>query len=450
MDIREFIESNIENMKADLGKLVSYNSVEADDAKPFGLANQKVLDEALSMMKDKGLETKNLDYYCGYGQVGDKGKTIGILAHLDIVPAGEGWNSDPFTMVEKDGFLYGRGVSDDKGAAIASLYAIKYLLDEKYEFRNKVRLILGCNEESGSACVRHYVEVEGDVDCGFTPDGNFPGIYAEKGMMGGKIVGHNSKIIDIKGGEAPNVVCKKCNAKLPLNSFDLDSFKSYLDEKDMQYDIAIGDVIDVTVYGVAAHASTPDLGKNAFSHMMEALYASKFDDSFVSWFHNWFALTNHGELLGYEDIKDDISNTSINFGLIGKDGNDVCASLDMRFPVKANKDAVIALMDKCHEEENEFVMYNAIDPLYFDRNTPFIKALKKTYEDVSGDKETEMEAIGGGTYAKAMHNIIAFGCEFIGDDNHIHDANECLNIEGFKKQVEMYVEAIKNLDQIED
>ena len=116
--------------------------------------------------------------------------------------------SDPFKMVEKDGYLLGRGVSDDKGAAVASMYALKYLIDEKYPFKKRVRLILGCNEETGSRCIDYYVKNDEAINYGFTPDGDFPGIYAEKGMIGGKIVGHNSKIMSIEGGEASNVVCK--------------------------------------------------------------------------------------------------------------------------------------------------------------------------------------------------------------------------------------------------
>ena len=450
MEVKEFIENNIENMKADLASLVKFNSVFSEDEQPFGKENKKALDQALSLMETKGLKTKNLDYYCGYGEVGQGKKLIGILAHLDIVPAGEGWKTNPFELVEKDGYLFGRGVSDDKGAAIASMYALKYLLDEKYPFKKRVRLILGCNEETGSMCVRHYVKNDEQIDYGFTPDGDFPGIYAEKGMIGGKIIGHNSKIIDIEGGEASNVVCKKCTAKLPLESFNIDKLKNYLDLHKVAYDIEISNEITLTTYGVAAHASTPDLGVNAINYMFEALYEADFNDSFINFFHRNFALTNHGELLGYEEVEDEISNTSINFGVAKKRGNDVIVSLDMRFPVKSNSDKCYELLEKCEDEENEFALANKVEPLYFDINSPMIKALKKAYEDVTHDLETEMEAIGGGTYAKAINNCIAFGCEFIGETNHIHDVDERLDINSLKKQVEIYIEAIKNLDQIKD
>ena len=127
----------------------------------------------------------------------------------------------------------------------------------------------------------------------------------------------------------------------------------------------------------------------------------------------------------------------------------IFVSFDMRFPIKTNVESVMKLLN-IGDENNEFVVLSSVEPLYFDTNSPMIKAMKKAYEDVTGDKESEMEAIGGGTYAKAINNCIAFGCEFIGEEAHIHDANERLKIDNFKKQVEIYVEAIKNLNEIED
>ena len=150
MEVKEFLSKHQEDMIKDLSLLVKHNSINSADEPPFGKANRAVLVEALGIMQDKGLKTNNLDYYCGYGEVGEGEKLIGILCHLDIVPAGDGWKSDPFTLDRRDEVLYGRGVSDDKGAAIAALYALKYLIDSGYHFKNRVRLILGCNEESGS------------------------------------------------------------------------------------------------------------------------------------------------------------------------------------------------------------------------------------------------------------------------------------------------------------
>ena len=435
----KYIEDNYENMLNDLKRLVKYNSVLCDDEKPFGSQNRKVLDEAISIMNEKGFNTKNVDYYACYGEVGQGDKTIGIVCHLDIVPAGEGWDSNPFEVVQKGDRLYGRGVSDDKGAAVASMYAIKYLLDTNYQFKKKVRLILGCNEETGSKCIKHYVEKEGGVDMGFTPDGEFPGIYAEKGMIGGVFKG-KSKIVNIKGGEASNIVCKKVECELPANSYDVAKFKKYLDDNNIKYEIN-GDT--VTVFGTAAHASSPDSGVNAMSYLMEALYNADFNDEYVDLYHKYIGLDVHGEKLGMLPLKDDESDTSVNIGVIKKEGDSILASVDMRFPITRTVDDCKKVLENIEPLE----IKNMINPLYFEKDSPMIKAMLKAYRDITGD-DGDMIAIGGGTYAKSIKNIIAFGCAFNEEENHIHDANESLGIEDFKKQVEIYIEAIKNLNEV--
>lgn len=448
--MEKYINEHFDEIINDLKELVKFNSEFSNDEKPFGSENKKALDKALELMENKGIKTTNLDYYCGFGEVGEGEKTIGIVSHLDIVPAGDGWESDPFELTIKGETIYGRGVSDDKGATVAAMWAVKYLLDTDYKFKKKVRLITGCNEETGSLCVRHYVEKMGDVDMGFTPDGDFPGIYAEKGMIHATVVGHNTKIINIEGGDASNIVCKKVKATLPKDSFDLDKLDDYFVPKGISYEIKNNlSNVELTVYGKAAHASTPDFGINAINHLFVGLKYCGFEDSFVDFFVKNFGLTVHGELLGYEDLKDDVTNTSINMGVIYKDNNDIKVSLDMRFPVKSNCEKCEKPLLNAKDENNEIIIGSKIEPLYFDINSPFIKALDKAYRTVTGDLETKMEAIGGGTYAKAMKNIIAFGCEFVGEQNNIHDANEHLEIDSLKKQIMCYVEAIKNLNEVE-
>lgn len=450
--MENYVNEHLNEMVEDLRKLVAYNSINNDDATPFGKQNRAVLDEAIKLMNEKSFKTTNLDYYCGYGDIGEGDKTIGILAHLDIVPAGDGWDNDPFTLTIKGNKLYGRGVSDDKGAAVASMWAMKYLLDTGYTFKKKVRLILGCNEETGSKCIKHYVQECGDVDMGFTPDGSFPGIYAEKGMIGGELVGKNTKIINIEAGEATNIVCKKCTTTIPKDSYDKTLLDEYFNKKEIVYNLENDDNNNdvLIVYGKAAHASTPDDGVNAISHTMMALHYANFNDKFVDFFVKNFGLTNHGELIGYEELKDSESNTSINFGMAYKKDATIYITLDMRFPVKQNVQTCLKPLEGIKDDDNEFILSGkGIDPLYFDINSPFIQALDKAYRKVTNDNDSKMLAIGGGTYAKAIKNIIAFGCEFIGDENHIHDANECLDIDAFKKQVLIYIEAIKNLNEVE-
>ena len=446
--VKEFIENNLENFKKDLGELVSYHSVLSDDEAPFGSENRKVLDAALKMMEEKGFRTENVDYYCGYGEVGKGEEVIGILAHLDVVPEGDGWDSDPYQMIEKDGWVYGRGVSDDKGPAVASMYAIKYLLDTGYPFKRRVRLILGCNEETGSACIRHYVEKKGHVDMGYTPDGGFPGIIGEKGMVGGLITTDSSSILELKGGDASNIVCKNLTCVLKKGSVDKEKMETYFNNHGVGCRWEEDENITITLTGKAAHASTPDNGINAINHLFEALYEAGMDDVLVTYMHKYFGLDLHGERLGMEELKDELSDTSINLGVANTKEGRITISLDMRFPVKSHVEDVMKVLSVLNEEKVWFEAGRGVEPLYFDKNNPMIKALKKAYEDVTGDHESEMEVIGGGTYAKAIHNCIAFGADFGGEEVHMHDANEKLNLESVRKQIEIYIEAIRNLNEV--
>ncbi len=447
--IKEYIDSNINEIINDLAKLVSHNSVNADDAMPFGKENRAVLHDALSIFERIGLKTADLDGYCGYGEVGKGDKVIGILAHLDIVPAGDGWQTDPFTLTEKEGKLYGRGVSDDKGAVICSAYALKYLIDSGYPFKNRVRLIVGCNEETGSRCIRHYLAEEGAIDMGFTPDANFPGIYAEKGMVSASIEAESDKIISIEGGTVTNVVCKEVRAVVK-KELDIKALQKCFDRYDLEYVIEHReDAYDITLKGVAAHASTPDLGVNAINHLFNGLYEAHLDDELVRYMHEYIGLDNHGQMIGCDALRDEHSDLTLNLGVISKVDGTIKIGVDIRFPVTRTTQEVVAVLDnKLDQKDIRFIKRSLVEPLFFDKDLPMIKALKKAYVKVTGDKTSEMEAIGGGTYAKAMPNCIAFGCEFNGEDNHIHDANECLSLDSLKKQIMIYVEAIKELDEV--
>ena len=447
--IKEFIEKNKENMLKDLGLLVSHNSVYCEDEAPFGSENRKVLTDALNMMERDGLKTKNLDYYCGYGEIGEGEDIIGILAHLDIVPSGEGWKTNPFELTLKDDTLYGRGVTDDKGAVIAALYALKYLKETNYPLKKRVRLITGCNEESGSECIKHYVEKEGHIKMGFTPDGNFPGIYAEAGMVSGLIHATNSKIKNITGGDASNIVCKRVNVELPINSYDESTLNEFFRDNNIDYTIIKSDEsIRLSVFGKAAHASTPDEGINAISYLMEGLYQAGFHDELVSYYHDKIALTTHGEKFKANLLDDGHTPFTLNIGMVSKKATEITFTVDVRFPVTRTVSEVKELLEKSLKlGNNRFETVSVHEPLFFDIENPMIKAMYQAYVDVTNDKEHKMEAIGGGTYAKSINNCIAFGCEFPGVNANIHDANECLKLEHFYQQVEIYVQAIKNLNE---
>ncbi|MEA5026638.1 MAG: Sapep family Mn(2+)-dependent dipeptidase [Erysipelotrichaceae bacterium] len=450
MSTKERIKKYESEIITALAELVSYNSVNAaaEGDAPFGPKNKECLNAALALCQKYGLTPHNLDNYIGYGEIGTGTEVIGILGHLDVVPAGEGWESDPFTLTQKEDKLYGRGTSDDKGAVIASLFALKILQDENFKFNKRVRLIMGCNEETGSRCLEHYVAKEGHFQYGFTPDAVFPGVFGEKGSVGATI-SYSSKIIDITGGVAPNVVCSRCVTKVKNDQFDVKAFEMSLIEKNVEYLISEeGDVLTLDVKGTAAHASTPDLGVNAISHTMEALEKAGFQDEFVTMYNALIGLKTDGSLCGI-GLQDEYGALTLNIGMIKKDQDKVTVTVDIRVPLTIDSQTVAVSMQKAFADYPQALQIRrAGASLFYPVESPLVNSLLSAYRKVTNDHVSVPVSMGGGTYAKGVNNCIAFGCEFQGEDNHIHDANEFVKLEQLLLQVEIYIQAIKNLCQL--
>ena len=449
MELKERIKELEESMLTDLAALVKHPSKRGDalPGKPFGEGPAAALAEALSIAERMGFRTKNLDNYCGYAEIGEGDDIIGLVAHLDVVPEGDGWKSDPFTMIREGDVVYGRGVSDDKGGAIASLYTLQMIRELGVPLNKRIRVLMGCNEESGSACMAHYNEVEEPITIGFTPDGSFPGIYGEKGMISMSCFSKNTKILSMEGGFVTNAVCHHCVTKVPADAVDEDKLKDAL-AKTPLVDFSVtreGDAYVIDAQGVAAHASTPLLGVNAASFTMQALKEAGMEDDFVDYYNEHIGTTCDGE--GYNlKIKDDYGDLTLNNGIVRMTDGAIECTIDIRVPVTYKEEQLRELVkDRLEDEKGKTVVNSIGKPLFFPKDSPMVKALQDAYVKVTGDSDSPLLVIGGGTYAKSIPGIIAFGCEFPGVDNHIHDANERLEVRELLLQVEIYTEAVKNL-----
>ncbi|MEG0076296.1 dipeptidase PepV [Anaerorhabdus sp.] len=448
MDVRGRVENHLDEILTHLKTLVSYDSTmgASEEGYPFGKVPAACLNKALEIADSYGFKTVNLDNYIGYAEMGEGKDLIGILAHLDVVPAGEGWNTDPFDMVIKDGKAYGRGTTDDKGAVVASMIAMQIVKELNVPLTKRVRLIMGTNEENGSKCLEHYVEKEGHIDMGFTPDGCFPGVHGEKGMVGGQFHSKETKIHDIQGGVASNVVCNKCTITIDKNSFSTKVLEDYFNDNDIEYSFKDeNDTITIEAHGVAAHASTPSLGKNAISHLLVGLKKAGYQDAFVDFYNDRIGLTTDGSLMGAK-CSDEYGELTFNVGVIGLKEGKISGTIDIRFPVTMTVKQILEKMTPNLETEGGYVeITKTHEPLYFPIDSPLVTKLLEAYQEVTGDMESIPLTMGGGTYAKGINNCIAFGCEMQDVDNHIHDANEFISIEALVVQTEIYVNAIIKL-----
>lgn len=449
MDIKQRVNQEvpeiIENMKA----LVSYPSImgKAEDGAPFGKPVRECLDKALEIMDGYGFETHNLDGYAGYAQVGKGDKVVGMVGHLDVVPVSDGWSSDPFELIVTEDKLIGRGSTDDKGPVCCAMAALKIVNEIIEDYPARIRLVFGCNEESGSLGLMHYVKEEGSFDYGFTPDGDFPGINGEKGFLLADGFVPTENILSVKAGSAHNVVPGLTTIKVNNDTFDIDLFKQTLTNNNTKCEVIVEDITTIKVFGVMAHASTPDLGNNSILQAFNALYEAGFKDPSVEFFHEKFKVTNHGEHIGL-DLSDEFGPLTLNVGMMDQKDQTIHFVIDIRFPVtmhvKDIEEKLVSNIESFHNAKCNVV--ESEEPLFYEPDCELVQSLYQSYVEVTGDTEHKPMVIGGGTYAKAIDNTIAFGAEFPNDpDIHMHGDDEFMPIENVAKQTEIYVKALLNL-----
>lgn len=405
-----------------IAQIIQFKSYEDKPAAgaPFGLGVKAALDFYLLLADYLGFETKNYDGYAGEVTFGS-GEEFAILAHLDVVPAGSGWTHEPFggEVDEVYGRVWGRGAMDDKGPAIICLYALKALKDEGFNPSRKIKLIVGCNEETGSKCMQYYKEHAHMPDEGFSPDASFPVIYAEKGILDIKftfpVEGDYSSL---KGGERSNMVCDYC-------SFETDESER---AKAFGLDFQDGKAIS---RGKSAHASLPSEGENAIPKMLKFL---GLDDVERALFVDCFGLTR---------FKDETGDLTFSPDIISGGKGFIEVVVNIRCPATM---PILTVYNQLDGRNVKYEVLAAKDPLYSDKEGKLVSTLCKVYNEVAGTKN-EPIAIGGGTYARELKFGAAFGPEEDGEENTIHKADEYITFEKIRRCLEIYKKAIKELTE---
>ena len=449
MSIKEQIHDLSDEMITNIGRLVAIDSQLGmpGEGKPFGEGPAEALKEGLKIAEELGFKTVNLDNYCGYAEMGEGEEIVGIAGHLDIVPVGGDWTYDPFKLTREGDYIYGRGTTDDKGPILEALYAMKLLRDSGVKLNKRVRLIMGCNEETGSKCMEHYNEVEEELSCGFTPDANFPCIHGEKGYMSMMAYSKNTRIISMNGGFVSNAVCDACTTVIPAEAGLKEKLEEILAKTKLQeYQVTEENgTIRIYAKGVPAHASTPTLGVNAAGVTFESLEKAGFEDDFVTFYNTHLGTSCDGAGIGLK-FADAYGDLTFCNGIVKTEDGVISCTIDIRVPVTLKEEELRSMCEGKLEDENGRIEIRSVgESLFFPADSPLVKALYKAYVDVTGDTENKPMVIGGGTYAKSLKNIIAFGPEMPGIDYRIHSADEYILVSGMEESVLIYMEAIKNL-----
>ncbi len=416
-------QTEIVNSIADLVKIDS-SQKEALPGMPFGKGAAEALACFLSLARQLGFSTENYDNYIGEAVFGT-GEPFAILCHLDVVPAGSGWTRPPFGGTVEDGKLYGRGAMDDKGPAVICLYALKALKDEGRAPRRTIKLIAGCNEESGWACIEHYNKVARMPEEGFTPDADFPVIYAEKGILHACLSFPlpQAPFSSLHGGDAANKVCERAAAAVP-----------HADGARVQkYGLRFADGALVS-QGVAAHACHPEEGKNALDALLA--YFAEEDARIARIYGLLFKEAN-----GLRAFRDETGALTLSPDIAKYDGEALHVTVDIRYPATYTQEEVCRRLDTFGAP---YRLLHCQAPLRNDKNSPLIQTLCRVYERETGERG-EPIAIGGGTYARALRRGAGFGPQFPGAPNVIHGKDEYIALADIAKLFRIYKEAIRAL-----
>ncbi len=415
---------------------------------PYGKGVYSVMQYMKSIAEKDGFNVDTCDGRCLEISYGEGEHVVGIFAHLDVVPVSGEWKYPAFGGEIHENVMYGRGTSDDKGPGIAAYYALKALKDAGLIKNFKVKLVFGGDEERGSSCLDYYFNIlkKPDVNYGFTPDGDFPLIYGEKGIRDYKYEGKVDlgPIVSIKAGVVSNAVIDSAI----VTTLNGEKLEKYLENhKDIKCKILKkeDDKLTVEFIGVAAHGSTPELGVNSGIIMLKTL-GEVYDLSLLNRLNSLYSDSNGRNLNQFYETKF-LGSTTYNVGIINyKDGNFEFV-VNFRYPENVDSDKAIGEIEKL--TDLKILKKKAQPVVYFDpEKTPFILALAKVYVDETGDTKNKPMAIGGGTYAKEAKNIVAFGSHFPGKEDRIHGANEKIDMEDFYLSMPLYAHAIIELGKL--
>ena len=426
-----------------LKKFVAIDSIldesTANKDNPFGKGVSSALNFFKEVAENDGFEVTNYNNMIVEAIVGSGDKNITIMAHADVVPAGSGWNQNPFEVVEKDGVLYGRGVADDKGPLVACYYGLKALKDNGLLGNYRVRFLVGGNEETGSLGMEHYFKVlkKEQPTFGFSPDADYPLIFAEKGIIGFEVKKELRLpgVKSIHGGVAHNAVIEKCDVELE----DAKEFFDFLKGKNIRY---ILNKNTISFLGKAAHGAHPELGINAGMIALTELAEFLNNEDLKVIVKGYTNLKGEGVNAGGESKE--MGNNSLNVGIVSYENHQFSMIVNFRHVETCNPDQLITNIKEASKPFE--VEVKGISPLlFYPKDSVLVSTLLKVYQEEYNDYQTQPLAIGGGTYAKEADNTVAFGMQLPDWDAKMHSPGEQLRKVDFFKGMEVYAHAIIEL-----
>ncbi len=463
-DISQIVDSKQHELLEALRHLIAIESVEGapGPGKPFGEGVHAALESVLKLAKKMGFAAYNHEGYVGTIEWGAGDEMIGILSHIDVVPAGDtsAWNTPPFMMTVNDDYLCGRGVADDKGPLLSALYGMYALKELGFKPQKRVRFIIGTNEETGWGCVKYYLANCEIPNASFCPDGMFTVVNREKGIISlncsKKLSNDIIMGLSIHGGEARNLVPAKAEAFVPLcNQDQINLLEKAINGQAVVDDLSFlleqndNDTVTLVCKGKSAHAATPEKGVNAILGLLKLLNSSdclsKEIRTELSTILGLVGETPDGAAMGVACCDEVSGELTLNLGKLDLENGRLILQFDIRTPVTFSIDDIVKKVKSLLFDSGFTLDYEDVKkPLYVREDSPLIRTLCNVYEIVTGD-EPMLHSIGGGTYARAFPNCVCFGSVYPSETLTVHSPNERTLISNVIQNAKMYGLAIYEL-----
>jgi succinyl-diaminopimelate desuccinylase len=453
---QDWLEQHEQELIEDTRSLLRIESLEApaEPNAPFGSGCRRALDFVLNLGVSWGMRTRDVEGFAGHAEFGSGDGLVMSLGHVDVVPVSDGWKHAPFGAEIDDGYLFARGALDDKGPTMAAFYAARALKETGADLGVRMRLVFGCNEESGFRCVKRYFEVEEAPTFGVAPDAGWPLYHAEKGIADFVIraprpVG-GITLVSMEGGQRPNIVVDHVVAIAEIAPNLIETAKETISEYwDKNITFAVdGTRCTIESRGKAAHGSEPFQGDSAVVRAFRAIRAIAPADQF----DDYSSLLELGQpsgvglgILGCDDVSGGLTT---NIGIVHTDGADLVFTVNVRYPVKWTGRE---LQDKWENHRAKDLPTYKLDrfsdspPLYFPLDQKPVTTIVDVYRQETGDDKAP-GVMGGGTYARAVPNTVSIGTGWEGD-GPAHENDEKVRVDHLLKMAKIYAHIFYRLAQ---
>lgn len=416
---------------------------------PFGEGIDEALTYMLNIGKRDGFTTLNADHYAGHIEYGQQDEYVGMVGHLDVVPAGSGWSYPPYGAIIADGKMYGRGTEDDKGPTLAAYYAMKILKDLQVPLSKRIKLVLGTDEETAWRCVNYYFKHYPEQPvAGFIPDSEFPLTYGEKGILKVVVKGKNepSKLVRFDAGLRDNMVPD--HALAVVSDVSLKSqFESFLTKHQYSGKTTLdGANLILEIDGKSAHGSTPDEGVNAAYLLVHFFNEVGITNAFVDAINTYLLDDTKGVKIGVDFLDKEMGPVTVNAGVFKLDKDQFEIIINPRYPNGVDPERFIKRFETAFESlglKVELGKHQRL--LYVDPKSSMIQTLMNTYKKYSNDVHAVPLTTGGGTFARAMKNSVAFGPHFPNKPSYIHQKDEYIILDDFFMSIAIYADALYQL-----